>query len=215
MIVQEHNNSKLNFISSVPDDFSEKNEYGIVIMMHGYGASMHDLVSIAQAVNDKDYIYIFPNAPIEMNVGFYQKGYAWFPIETTDFIESSELLEETIEQIIKSYKYNKIYIGGFSQGGMMALHAGLFSNRDYSGAIILSSKIIDNKSTKISINKPENTKIFISHGRFDSIIDIEEGRKIKQTLDKKGFDLFYKEYDIGHEISTDVIEDLSNWLEKN
>ena len=96
MIVQEHNNSKLKFISSVPDNFSEKNEYGIVIMMHGYGASMHDLVSIAQAVNDKDYIYIFPNAPIEMNVGFYQKGYAWFPIETTDFIESSELLEETI-----------------------------------------------------------------------------------------------------------------------
>ena len=215
MIVQEHNNSKLKFISSVPDNYSKKNEYGIVIMMHGYGASMHDLVSIAQAVNDKDYIYIFPNAPIEMNVGFYQKGYAWFPIETADYIESSELLEETIEQIIKSYKYNKIYIGGFSQGGMMALHAGLFSNRDYSGTIILSSKIIDDKSTKIGINKPDNTKIFISHGRFDSIIDIEEGRRIKQTLQKQGFDLFYKEYDIGHEISGDVIEDLSNWLEKN
>ncbi|MEC9098721.1 MAG: hypothetical protein VX592_02425 [Chloroflexota bacterium] len=215
MIVQEHNNSKLKFISSVPDNYSKKNEYGIVIMMHGYGASMHDLVSIAQAVNDKDYIYIFPNAPIEMNVGFYQKGYAWFPIETADYIESSELLEETIEQIIKSYKYNKIYIGGFSQGGMMALHAGLFSNRDYSGTIILSSKIIDDKSTKIGINNPDNTKIFISHGRFDSIIDIEEGRRIKQTLQKQGFDLFYKEYDIGHEISADVIEDLSNWLEKN
>ena len=215
MIVQEHNNSKLKFISSVPDNYSKKNEYGIVIMMHGYGASMHDLVSIAQAVNDKDYIYIFPNAPIEMNVGFYQKGYAWFPIETADYIESSELLEETIEQIIKSYKYNKIYIGGFSQGGMMALHAGLFSNRDYSGTIILSSKIIDDKSTKIGINNPDNTKIFISHGRFDSIIDIEEGRRIKQTLQKQGFDLFYKEYDIGHEISADVIEDLSKWLEKN
>ena len=215
MIVQEHNNSKLKFISSVPDNYSKKNEYGIVIMMHGYGASMHDLVSIAQAVNDKDYIYIFPNAPIEMNVGFYQKGYAWFPIETADYIESSELLEETIEQIIKSYKYKKIYIGGFSQGGMMALHAGLFSNRDYSGTIILSSKIIDDKSTKIGINNPDNTKIFISHGRFDSIIDIEEGRRIKQTLQKQGFDLFYKEYDIGHEISADVIEDLSNWLEKN
>ena len=62
---------------------------------------------------------------------------------------------------------------------------------------------------------PDNTKIFISHGRFDSIIDIEEGRRIKQTLQKQGFDLFYKEYDIGHEISADVIEDLSNWLEKN
>ena len=60
-----------------------------------------------------------------MGMGFYQKGYAWFPIETTDYNESSVLLEEMIEQVIKSYKHNKIYIE-FSQGGMMALHAGYF-----------------------------------------------------------------------------------------
>lgn len=215
MIVREHKNSKLSFISSVPDDFSEKNEYDIVIMMHGYGASMYDLVTIAKEVNDKEYIYIFPNAPIEMDVGFYQKGYAWFPIETNNYIESSDLLQETMDEIIKSYKHNKIYIGGFSQGGMMALHAGLFSKKNYSGAIILSSKIIDDKSIKNFIKNPEKTKVFISHGRFDSVIDINEGRKIKHTLEKQGFDLFYKEYDIGHEISGDVIEDLSNWLEKN
>ena len=215
MIVQEHNNSKLSFISSVPDDFSEKNEYDIVIMMHGYGASMYDLVTIAKEVNDKEYIYIFPNAPIEMDIGFYQKGYAWFPIETNNYIESSDLLQETMDEIIKSYKHNKIYIGGFSQGGMMALHAGLFSKKNYSGAIILSSKIIDDKSIKNFIKNPEKTKVFISHGRFDSVIDINEGRKIKHTLEKQGFDLFYKEYDIGHEISVEVIQDLSKWLERN
>ena len=215
MIVQEHKNSKLSFISSVPDDFSEKNEYDIVIMMHGYGASMYDLVTIAKEVNDKKYIYIFPNAPIEMDVGFYQKGYAWFPIETNNYIESSDLLQETMDEIIKSYKHNKIYIGGFSQGGMMALHAGLFSKKNYSGAIILSSKIIDDKSIKNFIKNPEKTKVFISHGRFDSVIDINEGRKIKHTLEKQGFDLFYKEYDIGHEISVEVIQDLSKWLERN
>ncbi|MED5284077.1 MAG: hypothetical protein VX552_04285, partial [Chloroflexota bacterium] len=195
MIVQEHKNSKLSFISSVPDDFSENNEYDIVIMMHGYGASMYDLVTIAKEVNDKEYIYIFPNAPIEMDIGFYQKGYAWFPIETNNYIESSDLLQETMDEIIKSYKHNKIYIGGFSQGGMMALHAGLFSKKNYSGAIILSSKIIDDKSIKNYIKNPEKTKVFISHGRFDSVIDINEGRKIKHTLEKQGFDLFYKEYD--------------------
>ena len=215
MIVQEHKNSKLSFISSVPDDFSEKNEYDIVIMMHGYGASMYDLVTIAKEVNDKKYIYIFPNAPIEMDIGFYQKGYAWFPIETNNYIESSDLLQETMDEIIKSYKHNKIYIGGFSQGGMMALHAGLFSKKNYSGAIILSSKIIDDKSIKNFIKNPEKTKVFISHGRFDSVIDINEGRKIKHTLEKQGFDLFYKEYDIGHEISVEVIQDLSKWLERN
>ena len=215
MIVQEHKNSKLSFISSVPDDFSEKNEYDIVIMMHGYGASMYDLVTIAKEVNDKEYIYIFPNAPIEMDVGFSQKGYAWFPIETNNYIESSDLLQETMDEIIKSYKHNKIYIGGFSQGGMMALHAGLFSKKNYSGAIILSSKIIDDKSIKNFIKNPEKTKVFISHGRFDSVIDINEGRKIKHTLEKQGFDLFYKEYDIGHEISVEVIQDLSKWLERN
>ena len=150
-----------------------------------------------------------------MDIGFYQKGYAWFPIETNNYIESSDLLQETMDEIIKSYKHNKIYIGGFSQGGMMALHAGLFSKKNYSGAIILSSKIIDNKSIKNFIKNPEKTKVFISHGRFDSVIDIKEGRKIKHTLEKQGFDLFYKEYDIGHEISVEVIQDLSKWLERN
>ena len=120
-----------------------------------------------------------------------------------------------MDEIIKSYKHNKIYIGGFSQGGMMALHAGLFSKKNYSGAIILSSKIIDDKSIKNFIKNPEKTKVFISHGRFDSVIDINEGRKIKHTLEKQGFDLFYKEYDIGHEISVEVIQDLSKWLERN
>ena len=99
-------------------------------------------------------------------------------------------------------------------------------NEKFENLINKHLNLINNFNVEIDFDIEELKKEFLSSIDYMNelmFIDsenyfhnsIEEGRKIKQTLDKKGFDLFYKEYDIGHEISTDVIEDLSNWLEKN
>ena len=82
---KEHFGVNLPFLSLIPDDFNQDKKYTIVILMHGYGASMHDLSGIAPIINDKDFIYVFPNAPIEMNIGLGQKGFAWFPIEAVSY----------------------------------------------------------------------------------------------------------------------------------
>ena len=182
--------------------------------MHGFGASMYDLVNIAPHINRDDFIYVFPNAPIEINVGFSQKGYAWFPIESKNYYESSLLLNKTIDEVLAMFNVNNIYIGGFSQGGMMAIHSGLSSEKEYSGVIALSSKLIDSNELKIQKNKPSNTKLFISHGRFDSIIDIQEGISMKNILKKLGFKITFNEYEMAHEINTQVIKDLSDWISK-
>ncbi len=58
MITQEHKGKYLNFISSIPDDHSHEKEYGIIFLMHGFGANMYDLLNLAPMINQKDfYIY--------------------------------------------------------------------------------------------------------------------------------------------------------------
>ena len=98
MKTNEHFTKNLKFITSVPDKFDKNKKYGVIILMHGYGANMYDLVNIAPIINDTDYIYIFPNAPIEIEIGFEKKGYAWFPIETVDISASDKLLNLTIKE---------------------------------------------------------------------------------------------------------------------
>ena len=95
----------------------------------------------------------------------------------------------------------------------MAIHSGLFSNNKYDGVIVLSSKLIHNNLI-IRKNLPKDTKIFIRHGTLDNILDINEGRKINDELQKLGFEVDYKEYKMAHEINMNVINDLSFWLSK-
>ncbi|MEC7837153.1 MAG: hypothetical protein VX523_00340 [Chloroflexota bacterium] len=214
MITQEHKGDYLDYVTSVPDDYSRDKQYRIIILMHGFGANMYDLLTLAPMINQKDFIYVFPNAPIKINMGFSHNGYAWFPIESQNYHDSSKLLNKTIDEVLSKYNSSDVYIGGFSQGGMMAIHSGLFSERAYTGVIALSSKIINIDELIIKQNRPENTGIFISHGKFDAVIDIKEGISMKDKLEDLGFKISFKEYEIGHEINSNVLEDLSTWLSK-
>ena len=214
MITKEYKTHNLNFLTSIPDNYDQEKNYDVIFLMHGFGANMYDLLSLAPMINQSDFIYVFPNAPLEVNLGFEQKGYAWFPIESNDYVESLDLLNKTIDEALSLFLPNEIYIGGFSQGGMMAIHAGLLSERDYKGIIALSSKLIESKKFDIEKNKIENTRLFISHGNFDSIIHIDDGRHMKNKLEELGLSVTYKEYNIAHEISDQVIKDLSDWFSK-
>tara|TARA_B110000263_G_scaffold241110_1_gene245003 strand:+ start:6375 stop:7013 length:639 start_codon:yes stop_codon:yes gene_type:complete len=209
---KEHFGVNLPFLSLIPDNFNLNRKYTIVILMHGYGASMHDLSEIAPIINDKDFIYVFPNAPLEMNIGVGQKGYAWFPIEDFNISNSENLLDKTINEILDMFKNNidEVYIGGFSQGGMMTLNSNFSNSSLFKGAIILSSRSIQKNDIKLK----SKTKIFMSHGTEDSIIPVEEGRDTKNKLNKLGFEVDYNEYNIGHEISMEVINNLKIWISR-
>ena len=70
----------LNYVIASPDDLNAEKIYGLIILLHGYGSHMGDLAGLAPAIDEHNYIYLCPNAPIEMSVGFGQQGYAWYPI---------------------------------------------------------------------------------------------------------------------------------------
>ena len=205
----------LNYLILFPDDYNPEKSYSVIILLHAYGANMSHLSTLAPAINSSEFIYIFPNAPLEFDIGINVAGYAWFPIESQNYQESSKLLNKTIDEALGMFNSNEIYIGGFSQGGMMAVHAGLFSEKEYQGVIALSAKIIDANDLIIKKNKPENTQLFISHGRFDSVISINDSFYMKKKLEDLGFKISFNEYEMGHEINPQVLNDLSEWITKN
>ena len=149
-----------------------------------------------------------------MNISFGVEGYRWFefPSNDNEFKFSQQSINESISEILGDLKFNidGIYIGGFSQGGMMTLHNNYGEKVD--GLIILGSQLFyENK--EFNLNK--QTKIFMSHGTYDSVIPIESSTRSLNFLIEKDFNVYYKEYPIGHEISLDQINELNNWIDKN
>ena len=208
---KEHFGKNLSFISSSPEDDSLS--LGVIFLLHGFGANMRDLVDIAPMINKKDFIYIFPNAPFEINSGFNQKAYAWFDFDNLNEIKESEkILENTIEESLGLFNIDKdkIYLGGFSQGGMMTMHADIIHQNLFSGLLILSSTIIS--QIDLNIDLSINPRVFLAHGVNDSIISINQGQETHRKLISKGLNVEYHEYEMGHQIIEKEIIDIKSWL---
>jgi len=210
---KEHFGKNLSFISSSPEDDSLS--LGVIFLLHGFGANMRDLVDIAPMINQKDFIYIFPNAPFEINSGFNQKAYSWFDFDNLNEIKESEkILENTIEESLGLFNIDKdkIYLGGFSQGGMMTMHADIIHQNLFSGLLILSSTIIS--QIDLNIDLSINPRVFLAHGVNDSIISINQGQETHRKLISKGLNVEYHEYEMGHQIIEKEIIDIKSWLSK-
>ncbi|MBE32045.1 MAG: hypothetical protein CMP17_03685 [Rickettsiales bacterium] len=208
---KEHFGKNLSFISSSPEDDSLS--LGVIFLLHGFGANMRDLVDIAPMINQKDFIYIFPNAPFEINSGFNQKAYSWFDFDNLNEIKESEkILENTIEESLGLFNIDKdkIYLGGFSQGGMMTMHADIIHQNLFSGLLILSSTIISQIDLNIDLSL--NPRVFLAHGVNDSIISINQGQETHRKLISKGLNVEYHEYEMGHQIIEKEIIDIKSWL---
>ena len=221
MNFEQLNETALPTVIATPDNYDPTHEYGMVVLMHGFGSHMGDLAGLAPLINETDFIYICPNAPIPMDIGFGQKGYAWYPIgeesQPEDIDKAVFQLQQTVDFAFTKYRTNQsnIYIGGFSQGGMMTMHAGLTRPDIYRGAIILSSRVTQVDLLTDRIENLDKMPIFMSHGTNDMVISIKDGREAKELLDEYGYQIDYREYPMAHEIREETISDLKDWLSKN
>jgi len=215
MKIQEHNGKNLSYISSEPDNHC--GDLGAIILMHGFGANMHDLLGIAPMIDQENFLYIFPNAPIKLNQNMGQRSRSWFSFDDYKKInESQKILSSTIEESLSNFSINqdRIFLGGFSQGGMMTIHSDLELNNIFKGAIILSSKVIPDIEINLGKSLKENSNIFLAHGKTDSIISIEEGREANNLLSANGLEVEYHEYQMGHQIIEEEMDHLKVWLLK-
>ena len=74
MEAREYEGTVLRYIVVEPDGFDPGRPYPLVVLLHGFGASMRDLVGLSPSIDADGYVYVFPNAPIEMTIGPGMRG---------------------------------------------------------------------------------------------------------------------------------------------
>jgi phospholipase/carboxylesterase len=97
---------------------------------------------------------------------------------------------------------SRLSVGGFSDGASCALTLGLISG-DVFGRVVAWSP-------GFFVDAGENGKarFYISHGRADEILPIERcSRMIVPRLQKRGYDVTYREFDGGHTMPPDIIRE--------
>ncbi|MBI3651986.1 MAG: alpha/beta fold hydrolase [Acidobacteria bacterium] len=193
----------------------------LLLLLHGYGSNEQDLFSLTSYLDER-LLIVSARAPIPLFPG----GYGWFQIDFTpqgtrmhaDEAEQSRLiLLAFLDYLLEVYNADpqRVYLAGFSQGAMMSLHLAVTHPEKVAGVLAMSGRVLPEVLPKMAA--PEAVAalpIFVSHGIYDDVLPIENGRATRAILENLPVALTYKEYPMAHEISLESLRDATAWLKQ-
>lgn len=201
----------------------------VVIWLHGLGADGNDFVPIVphlQAAQSRSVRFIFPHAPVRpvtVNGGMAMR--AWYDIlglsidrdQDAEGIRASvEAVEHLInQQIDGGIAAERIVLAGFSQGGAIALRAGLAQAPALAGIMALSCYLLEADALeRWRAPDPSSPPIFMAHGSQDPVVPINLGRSASERLSAAGFEVEWHEYPMPHSVSPEEIQAIDRWLDQ-
>lgn len=200
-----------------------------VIWLHGLGADGNDFVPIIPELALPGTLptrFVFPHAPIRsvtINSGMRMR--AWYDIAAADLNSRADLvgvrqsqaqLEELIEREgARGMRPERIVLAGFSQGGAVALYAGLRHEEQLGGIMALSSYLIapDQLGTE-STAASRTVPIFMAHGTGDPVVRFEWGERSKRMLEEAGYPVEWHSYRMEHSLCLEEVHAIGAWLRR-
>jgi len=192
----------LKFISIPPE--TRKPPQGLIVMMHGWGANADDLTSLAPMLRLPEYQFVFPQAPFPHPQA--PVGRAWYALETPEYeglAETQQQVKEWLESLEAStgVPLSRTILGGFSQGGAMALDVGRYY--PLAGLIVLSGYL--HFSPEPLDQDHPLPPVLMVHGRQDPVVPVEAAQQARDVFQHLGADVQYQEFNMGHEIRPEVL----------
>jgi phospholipase/carboxylesterase len=202
-----------------------KNPAATIIWLHGLGADGHDFEPIVPELKLAVPVrFVFPQAPyrpVTINDGYVMR--AWYDMGMSDhrFVQNADHIRESVailngyaaREVERGMRPERIVLAGFSQGGVIALHAGLCYPQRLAGIMALSTLVSDaEKLAQERHSANATTPIFLAHGTFDRLIPFELAREAQATLAARGLNLEWHSYPMDHTVSREEIGDVRAWL---
>ena len=111
-----------------------------------------------------------------------------------------------------NYDPDKIYIGGYSQGAIVAYKLALLYPEKFAGIVIHSARLPVEYSIKSPSDIYQNLDMLIIHGNHDSVLTSKWATQGVKLFKRLGAEVEYYGGNFGHERTEDSISQMSRWL---
>lgn len=198
-----------------------------IIWLHGLGADGHDFEPIVPELAGPGWPslrFVFPHAPVRsvtVNGGMAMR--AWYDIAGVDIAAKQDEagIRESVasvgaliaREVERGVPAARVLLAGFSQGGAIALAAGLRHAGRLAGVVALSTYLPLHE--KLADERSEANRavpVFQAHGRHDPVVPIALGAASRDWLRGLDYAVEWHEYAMAHQICGAEIADLRAWL---
>lgn len=190
---------------------------GALVLLHGRGADENDLFPVLDALDpERRLVGATPRGPLSLPPG----GAHWYVLggigtpEASTFRASFDAAADWLDAFLSEHGlgYDRLVLGGFSQGGAMTYALGLGSGRPQPAALTVFSSFIPTVEGFELDLSPPLPPVAIGHGTLDQVIGVEWGRLARDVLEGAGAEVLYRETPMYHQLDPQFVREVSEWL---
>ena len=193
----------------------------LLVLMHGVGSNEQDLFGLAAHIPDHFHV-VSLRAPFRMGPG----SFAWFDfsiepngertINEAQEAQSRALVAQAVAAASAQLHIapERVVVGGFSQGGIMALSLLLTRPALMQAALVWHSRLLQQV---VPLSAPADAlrgkRLWLSHGTHDNVIPLAHAQAIAHHMAPLPVTLAYHEFPGAHEIRPSELAATVTWLE--
>ncbi len=182
-----------------------------IVLLHGFGANAEDLYPLAEFLDpDERWNFYFPDAPNEVDIGGGFMGLGWFPISVRELETGIDFTQvrppgldesrDAVSDMIFHLNSKRLFLGGFSQGAMIATEVTLHQPEDIEAMILYSGTLLDEKNWSKKSGGLKGKRYIQSHGMQDTVLPFIYAQKLHEMLKSAGAVGEFVGFSGGHEI---------------
>jgi thioredoxin 1 len=191
----------------------------LLLLLHGYGADERDLGGLLPYLDPEGhFVTVLPRGPIAAPPGF-----SWFDLMSEDpevaqqgFVDALDAVDDLLDQVCEQYDMARAdaVVGGFSQGGGIALALALGSSaKPRPAAVLAMSPFIPFDPSAVDWEAASEVAVLLQHGTEDPMVKPLGTRRFAEVLADRGVSVVLGEFPMGHEVSLESITQGKEWLD--
>jgi len=198
----------------------------LVVLLHGFGAPADDLIPLGEAlVGPRSAVrFAFPGAPLTLP-GLFGAGRAWWMIDLARYErvaqgdlaqlgddvppgmeEARALVVAMLDELESALGVpgERVALGGFSQGAMLACDVALRTGRPLAGLVLMSGMMLCRQEWLRFLPDRRGLRAFQSHGTQDPIVPFVLAAELRDAMRAAGVEVDWVQFPGGHEIPAQV-----------
>lgn len=190
----------------------------LLFLFHGYSAEQHHLAAYVPLIDpDERFSAICPRAIHDLPEG---DGASWFDInedgfDKASFHEAAATLRAFIDTEAEAagVPLERCVIGGFSQGGYLALAlAGQPGRADYAGVWAMCCALPPFADTPFDLAPGNGRAALVQFGTRDPFVANVDSEAAAAALRDGGWEVSSEGYDMAHSQTLEMMADAKEWL---
>ena len=203
-------NIKLQYDLHIIGDASQK----AIVAIHGWQGDCNSMYPLIKSMNIKNVGWYLLEAPFPVKNG---EGFSWSYEKSNgqwEIDEPRRLLNDFFGELFTIYDSRKIFVMGFSQGGLVCFDFVLFLHEPLGGVFPIAGFLRQPEyNGKRFHSSQKNTPILIGHGTEDDRVPVESSQNAFNKLLAQGANAELLLYKGKHKIGVEFIRKLKEKIQ--